>query len=283
MTASTFPFWKEPSWERKWTKMIFISLGLHFLILALLLNLFPKGGVKRNLEPAYIVNLVSSPGEGPIHNKTKEIPSTPAPPPPRVEPKPIPLPKPVPEKPIVVNEDRSKTLDQAMEQLKKKVQREKSLEQTLNRLENKVKDDQTLEKALAQIESKKKVPSSSGTGTGVGVPGTISSSTPGSQDGLGIQFQLYHASLRSRIKRNWVLPEGLLKRNDISAEIMIRISRNGRIEDSRFERKSGLEAFDQEVLRTLKKSDPLPVLPEGYPKNSYEVVLTFHSKDLSGN
>ncbi len=180
----------------------------------------------------------------------------------------------------------SKALDQALEKIKKRVEQEKSLEKTLSRLENQVKDEQRLEKALSRIE-KKNQPSSTastaGQGTGLAGPGTVSSSAPGVPDGLGIQFQLYHASLRSRIKKNWVLPEGLLKRNDISAEVMIRISRPGRIEDFRFERKSGIEAFDQEVIRTIKKSDPLPPLPEGFPKNSYEVILTFHSKDLSGN
>ncbi len=304
MTFSAFSSWKGPSGEGEWTKMVFISFGLHLLVLVLFLNIFPRGVIKKKLEPAYMVNLVSFPGGEVPGNKPKEpiaapasppprveprpIPlpkpiAAPSPPPPRVEPKPIVLPKPVPEKIPLVTENCSKALEQAMEQLKKKVQQEKSLEKTLSRLEDKAKDEQRLEKALARIESKKQSSSQAGQGTGVGQPGTISSSTPGTPDGVGIQFQLYHASVRSQIKRNWVLPEGLLKKNDISAEIMIRISRNGRIEDSRFERKSGLEAFDQEVTRTIKKSDPLPPLPEGYPRTSYEIILTFPSKDLSGN
>jgi colicin import membrane protein len=283
MTFSAFSSWKGPSGEGEWTKMISISLGLHLLILVLFLNIFPKGIIKNKLEPAYMVNLVSLPGVEVIGNKPNEPLAAPPPPPPRVEPKPISLPKPVPEKTSLMTEDRSKALEQAMEQLKKKVQQEKSLEKTISRMENKAKDDQRLEKALARIESNKRSSPPASQSTGLGGPGNISSSTPGMADEMGIQFQFYHASIRSRIKRNWVLPEGLLKKSDISAEIMIRISRNGRIEDSRFERKSGLEAFDQEVIRTIKKSDPLPPLPEGYPRTSYEVILTFHSKDLSGN
>jgi colicin import membrane protein len=283
MIFSVFSSLKGPSGEGEWVKVVSISLGLHLLILVLFLNIFPKGIIKNKLEPAYMVNLVSLPGVEVIGNKPSEPLATPSPPPPRVEPKPIALPKPAPEKTSLVTEDRSKALEQAMEQLKKKVQQEKSLEKSISRLENKAKDDQRLEKALARIESNKRSSHPAGQATGVGGPGNISSSTPGTADEMGIQFQFYHASVRSRIKRNWVLPEGLLKKSDISAEIMIRISRNGRIEDSRFERKSGLEAFDQEVIRTIKKSDPLPPLPEGYPRASYEVILTFHSKDLSGN
>lgn len=289
MTFSEFSFGRGPFKEVQWTKMVFISLGLHLLVLALFLNVFPHGVAKRNLEPAYVVDLVSSLGEGPGGNKSKESLLSPSPPPARREAKPIIIPKTVPEKPPQVKKNESKALDQALEKLQKRVEQEKSLEKTLSRLENQVKDEQRLEKALSRIAKKNQssstpsTASTAGQGTGLAGPGTVSSSAPGVPDGLGIQFQLYHASLRSRIKKNWVLPESLLKRNDISAEIMIRIGRPGRIEDFRFERKSGIEAFDQEVIRTIKKSDPLPPLPEGFPKNSYEVILTFHSKDLSGN
>ena len=286
MTVKTFSSWKGPSWESQWMKMVSISLGLHLLVLGLFLNIFPKGGTAKKLDPAYFVDLVSLPGNGSIGTlpKTKESLSTPSPPSPRVEPKPVSLPKPVPEKSLRV-EDRSKTLDQAMDQLKQKVLKEKSLEKTLSRLEDKVKDEQTLEKALAQIEKKKQSSSATGAGTGSGGSGKITSSAPGGQDSLGIQNQLYYASLISRINRNWSLPEGLIKGKDISAVIVIQISRNGRIEDAKFEKKSGIGAFDQEVLRALKNSDPLPPLPEGFHRNIFgfgEVGLTFSPKGLSG-
>jgi len=280
MTFSEFSSWKGPGKEGQLTKMVLISVGLHLLILAFFLNIFPQGGAKRKLEPAYMVNLVSSLGDEPGGKPLQESP--PAPLPSRVETKPILLPKPLP-KPIIERKvDQSKELDQALEQLKKKVQQEKSLEKTLGQLEKRVKEEQALEKALRRLEGKRVSSNTGPIAAGAG-PGMVASSVPGSQDGLGIEFQLYHASLRTHIKKNWVLPEGLLKKSDISAEVIIRINRNGRIENPRFERKSGVEAFDQEVLRTLKKSDPLPPLPGGYPKSSYEVILTFHSKDLSGN
>ncbi len=286
MTAKTFSSWKRPPWESQWMKMVTISLGLHLLILGLFLNIFPKGGTAKKLDPAYIVDLVSLPGNGSIGTIPQKKEALPAPPspPPRIEPKPVSLPKPVPEKSLRV-EDRTKTLDQAMEQLKQKVLKEKSLEKTLTRLEDKVKDERTLEKALAQIEKKKQSSSAAGTGTGSGGSGNISSSAPGGQDTLGIQNQLYYASLISRINKNWSLPEGLLKGKDISAVIVIQISRNGKIEDAKFEKKSGIGAFDQEVQRAIKKSDPLPPLPEGFHRNIFgfgEVGLTFSPKGLSG-
>jgi colicin import membrane protein len=281
MTAKTFSPWTGPSWEKQWTKMIIISLGLHLFALTLFLDIFPGGGTARKLEPTYVVDLVSLPGGGSIGNSLKgEKPAVPSPPPPRMEPKPVSIPKPLPEKPLQV-EDRSKTLDQAMEQLKKKVQQEKSLGKTLSRLEDRVKNEQTLEKALSQLEKKKQSGYPAGQGTGPGGSGNVTSSVPGTQDGWGIENQLYYASLISRINKNWSLPEGLLKGKDISAVIVIHIIRNGRIVDTKFEQKSGIEAFDQEVLRTLKKSDPLPPLPEGFPKNIFDVGLTFSRKGLS--
>jgi colicin import membrane protein len=299
MTVSSFYFGKGPAKEGPWMRMVSISLGLHLLVLAFFLNIFPQGKRANNLEPAYMVDLVSLPGDGSLGKKISESPAPPGPEsqPARKEsveikkeqprvlkeaaaPKPIPIPKSIPEKPS--KEDPSKNLDMALENLKKKVQQEKALESRLSRLEKKVQGEQGLEKALARLETKRQTSAQGGTGTGPAGSGSIASSLPGGQEGVGIQFQLYNASLRSQIKKNWGLPEELIKRNDISAEILIRISRSGHIEDSRFQRKSGVEIFDQEVLRTLKKSDPLPPLPEGYPKGSYDVILTFHSKELSG-
>jgi colicin import membrane protein len=280
MTFSMLSSWKASSREGRLMNMVLFSLGLHLLILAFFLNIFPRGSEKKSFEPAHIVNLVSSPGEGPMTKPLQE--SSPSPPAGRIETEPIPLPKPVPKKVPEKSADHTKEIDQALEHLRKEVLQKKNLEKTLGQLAKKVKEEQALEKVLKRIEGKHTAPPVSAKTSGSG-PGTIASSVPGGREGLGVEFQLYHASIRTIIKKNWVLPEGLLKKNDISAEVTIRISRNGRIEDSRFERKSGSEAFDQEVLRTLKKSDPLPPLPGGYPKNSYEVVLTFHAKDLSGN
>ncbi len=285
-----FDFTGNRSLESQWMKMILISLGLHTLLLAFFLNIFPQSGTARRLEPAYIVNLVTAPGGGLPEEGIPSQEKAPAPLP-KAESQPLPkaepsLPKAVPRilPKLKEKEEDSRSLDQALEHLKKKVQEQKSLDTRLSKLEDKVKNEEALQQALAQLERKKQAGSASArpaTGTAGTGSGFISSGTAGNPDGLGIQFQLYHAALRGRIKRNWVLPEGLLKGNDISAEIMVRIGRNGRIEDTHFERKSGVEGFDQEVIRTLKKSDPLPPVPEGYPRGSYEIILTFHSKDLS--
>jgi colicin import membrane protein len=286
MIVQAVPDWNKPGLEKNWGRMLAFSLGLHLLLLGLFFQWIPRGQALRPLEAAYTVNLIS-PNEGPAGGSEAPRAATPVPLPSPA--KPI-SPKEVPpikaaEKPLPAVREDPLSLDKALEKIKKKIDQEKSLERSFHQLENKVKNQETLGQALARLERKQaKADKAGGSPVGRGEGGsgiTTSAGQPGS-GGVGMQFQIYHAALRSRIKKNWFLPEGLLKKVDISADILVRIAQNGRIEETRFERKSGNDIFDQEVVRTLKKSEPLPPLPEGYPKSSYEVVLTFHSRDLGG-
>ena len=295
MNGGSLSTWNGRDPGKKWGKMIIGSLLLHASLFLFFLNIFPRSAGFRFQEPTYVVDLVSL-GGGPAqvheaapHPAPRAAPLPTAPPKKAVT---IPKPPPPEQKKIKPPEEKitppeeSKALDLALEKMKKKIEKEKSLERSFNRLENKVKNQEALDQALSRMEKKaaaeQKQKSVSSAG-GQGGVGAIASANPAGTPGVGLQFQIYHAGLRARIKKNWVLPEGLLKQADISADVAIRISRNGKIEDVYFERKSGVVPFDQEVIRTLQKSDPLPPIPEGYPRNTYEVVLTFHSKDLGGN
>jgi colicin import membrane protein len=286
MIAQGVTDWKKPEPVKNWGRMLAFSLGLHLLLLIFFFQLAPRGQALRPLEAAYTVNLIS-PGEGPAGGPEalRAADSVPLPSPAKpVSPKEIPPNRTVEKLPPSGLED-PQSLDKALEKIKKKIDQEKSLERSFHQLENKVKNQETLGQALARLERKQAKSEKTGgspAGRGEGGSGIITSAGQAGSGGVGMQFQIYHAALRSRIKKNWFLPEGLLKKADISADILVRIAQNGRIEETRFERKSGNDSFDQEVVRTLKKSEPLPPLPEGYPRNSYEVVLTFHSKDLGG-
>jgi colicin import membrane protein len=286
MIAPGVTDWKRPDPEKNWGRMLAFSLGLHLVLVVFFFQLVPGGQAQWRLEAAYTVNLIS-PAEGPPGGPGAPPSAAPVPlpaPARPVSPKEVPPTRAVEKLPPPVLED-PQSLDKALEKIKKKIEQEKSLERSFHQLENKVKNQETLGQALARLERNQAKAEKTGgnpAGRGEGKEGiTTSAGQPGS-GGAGVQFQIYHAALRSRIKKNWFLPEGLLKKTEISADILVRIAQNGRIEETRFERKSGNETFDQEVVRTLKKSDPLPPLPEGYPRSSYEVVLTFHSRDLGG-
>jgi len=288
MILQAIPDWKKPDLQKNWGRMLAFSLGLHLLLLVFFFQLVPRGQAVGPLEAAYTVNLIS-PGEGPAGGPEASRAADPVPlpsPPKPVSPKEVPPPKAV-EKLPPSRLEAPQSLDKALEKIKKKIDQEKSLERSFHQLENKVKNQETLGQALARLERKQakaeKTSGGSPAGRGEGGSGNITSAGQPGSGGVGMQFQIYHAALRSRIKKNWFLPEGLLKKTDISADILVRIAQDGRIEETRFERKSGNETFDQEVVRTLKKSEPLPPLPEGYPRSSYEVVLTFHSRDLGSH
>jgi colicin import membrane protein len=286
MIAQTVPAWGKPDQEKNWGRMLAVSLLLHLLLLIFFIQVVPSGKALRPLEAAYTVNLIA-PGEGP--GGGPEAPRTAFPGPPSAPVKPVstkdvPPPRAVEKLPPSRLED-PQSLEKALEKIKKKVDQDKNLERSFHQLENKVKNQETLGQTLARLERKQsKVEKTGGSppGRGEGGEGAITAAGQPGSGGVGMQFQIYHAALRSRIKKNWFLPEGLLKKTDISADVLVRIAQNGRIEETRFERKSGNDSFDQEVVRTLKKSEPLPPLPEGYPRNSYDVVLTFHSRDLGG-
>jgi TonB family protein len=286
MIVQAVPDWKKPDMQKNWGRMLSFSLGLHLLLLIFFFQLVPRGQAVRPLEAAYTVNLISM-GEGPAGGPEAPRAADPVPlssPTKPVSPKEVPPTRVVEKLPPSGLED-PQSLDKALEKIKKKIDQEKSLERSFHQLENKVKNQETLGQALSRLERKQAKAEKTGgspAGRGEGGDGIITSAGQPGSGGVGVQFQIYHAALRSRIKKNWFLPEGLLKKSDISADILVRLSQNGRIEEIRFERQSGNETFDLEVVRTLKKSEPLPPLPEGYPRSSYEVVLTFHSRDLGG-
>lgn len=293
MTGGPLNAWQDRDPGKKWGPMVAGSLLLHMLLLLGFLKIIPPGPEIRPWGPAYDVNLVSL-SAGPSSAPAGREPSAPAAPPtapapaPPAKAKPVAIPQPPPpaeRKPASLPAE-PKDLDQALERLKKKVAEDRNLERSFNRLENRVKNQEMLDQALTRLEKKtagSSLKRSGSPGSGQGSEGTVTAVGTAGTMGAGLQFQIYHASLRTRIKKNWALPEGLLKKTDLSADLLVRIARNGKIEDFRFERKSGVASFDQEVIRTLQKSDPLPPLPEGYPRGMYEVVLTFHANELGGN
>ena len=142
--------------------MLLGSLVLHGLLLVFLLKLIPGGQGLKPLEPAYVVNLVSlndGPAKGvePVRGPAPDLPAKaiPVSKPPAPPDKPIPLPKPpAPVEKKVALPEESKSLDLALERLKKKMDQGKSLERSFNRIENRVKNQEALAQAMARLEKK---------------------------------------------------------------------------------------------------------------------------------
>ena len=116
-----------------------------------------------------------------------------------------------------------------------------------------------------------------GIGTGAAIPGLKAST--GIQGGSGLIADLdgnfpytwYLQQIQGRITGNW---------NRLSAaqgrvQIYFRIQRDGSIDGARVESPSGNASLDQSALLAVRRSDPLPRLPEGFESPALGVRFWF--------
>ena len=94
------------------------------------------------------------------------------------------------------------------------------------------------------------------------------------------KMNVYYTFIWSRIRGKWVLPQGILPRENIDAVIQARILKNGTVADLNFEKYSGNRYFDDSAMKAIKKSSPFPPLPEWIKDNSIEVGIRFHSSEF---
>jgi len=162
----------------------------------------------------------------------------------------------------------------ALDEIKKKIGRREALEKEVAR------------EASAGSPSQGAIASGSGTGAGSGTgTGSVGSPTGGSPwgsssgGGSGLQSRLsdYYDSIWAKIKKEWTLPENLPKgRTTLEATIVVVIDRDGKIQKSWFERKSGNTLFDQRAMRAIKKAEPLPPIPKEFSDPTLEMGFRFH-------
>jgi len=87
-------------------------------------------------------------------------------------------------------------------------------------------------------------------------------------------MDIYKAEVMACIQRNWALSYQLIgNQPGLSATLVITIMRSGLIHsDIWFKKKSGHDYFDECVIKAVKKSNPLPPLPDGYLRSYYGPV-----------
>ncbi len=160
----------------------------------------------------------------------------------------------------------------ALDEIKKKIGRREALEKELAR------------EASAGSSSQGATGSGSGAGSGTGT-GPVGSprggspwgSSSGGGSGLESRLSDYYDSIWAKIKKEWTLPENLPKgRTTLEATIVVVIDREGKIQKSWFERKSGNALFDQRAMRAIKKAEPLPPIPKEFSDPTLEMGFRFH-------
>jgi colicin import membrane protein len=85
----------------------------------------------------------------------------------------------------------------------------------------------------------------------------------------------YFSTIFSHLHQYWSLPDIKPWSPDITAVVVIRFTKDGRIIEHNFEKYSGDKVFDRFVSRTIQEANPLPGIPAALKKNQYTIGLRF--------
>lgn len=175
----------------------------------------------------------------------------------------------------------SKHLQEALEEINKKV--------ALDRIQKKVALRPKSERGMTEesgVTSLSGTGTGSGSGTGAGTgSGSVGSPTGGSPWGslsggssaFESKLNDYYNMVEAKIKKEWTMPGDLPKGGrNLETIIVIVIDRNGKIQKSSIEKKSGNSHYDQSAMRAIKKAEPLPAIPKEFSDETVEVGIRFH-------
>ena len=165
------------------------------------------------------------------------------------------LEKPKPEKPNV-DQKSLKGLQEALDDIRRKVA-----------LDN-------IQRRVAQREKSEKERTVTSSPTSSAKPSTSSMASPAQVES---KLNEYYSIIWAKIEQEWTIPENLLKEMvDLETIIVIIIERDGKIQRSWFEKRSGDVHYDQAAMRAILKSDPLPSIPRELNETTLEIGIRFY-------
>lgn len=105
---------------------------------------------------------------------------------------------------------------------------------------------------------------------------TVDEGNPGG--GYGAEFFAYTQHIKQRVKEAWIVTE---RKPGLSAVVRFGVGATGEVLDVELAESSGDLAFDQTVLRAVKKANPLPPPPEAYRDEflTQKVEITFSGEE----
>ncbi len=165
----------------------------------------------------------------------------------------------------------------ALEKIKKRIARRERLEKGQR------EESSTIQLSQGPIVSGPRIGTGSGSGMGTG-PGSGGFSTgglpggsPGGSSVLEAKLNDYYSLIWAKIKKEWTLPENLPKgKIDLEAVIVVIIEKDGKLQKSWFEKKSGNALYDQMAMRAIKKAEPFPPIPKEFSDETFEIGIRFH-------
>lgn len=235
-------------------KMGGVSLLLH-IALVILLSLNPWPTIIKVRPTAYTVTLM------PISIQEPEI-QKPIPPPAVKEE----IPKPI-EKPKIEKPKKDDIVEKVKKTHKEKVELE-HIQEAIEEIRKKIALDE-IQKRVARREKTEE------RAAVVSPPAPMISSTKTSPS-MESKLNEYYSMIWAKIKEAWTIPENLLKGIvDLETVIVIIIERDGKIQKSWFEKKSGNGLYDQMAMRAIKKAEPLPPIPKEFNEKTLEIGIRF--------
>lgn len=106
-----------------------------------------------------------------------------------------------------------------------------------------------------------------GVGSGTGSVGTLTD----------LQYLLYFRTVQQKVKDAWTFPGGS---NDLSADVEFSIGADGSLNGVKIAKSSGDSAFDESVIRAIRRAAPFPPPPDRYRSQFSDVVSTFKLGEL---
>ncbi len=173
-------------------------------------------------------------------------------------------------KEIMAKQEKKPEEKQPKKVLKPKADPEKTLDKARQRIADKVdrQKDQQIADALKRLRQSVNEGARTGSNTGAG----------GSRKGYQ-PIDFYKMELQLAIEKNWVFNDILAGMDqNLQVRILIKILKNGEIQDITYETKSGNGYLDESAKKAIKRANPLPELPQGM--QSYDVVVIFTPKGL---
>ncbi len=244
-------------------KMLLVSLFFHFLIICVAV-ISPRVSSKRIHYPSiYRVNLVSFPAASPqmpgaaAAEKTKPEASQPVAKPKTQPPATKAKSSPSTAKPATpAKASVSRATKKASVAGREKI-KEKSGEQ----------DDSEAQISSALAEIRREVDSKQQNAqpgvNGLARPGDGSAGGRTGEGSLDPEFQAYYQLVRERIRENWILPDIVARSSrNLKLTVCLHIGKDGRIIESWIDESSGLNYFDQSLLRAVRKTGSLPPPPK---------------------
>jgi len=95
-------------------------------------------------------------------------------------------------------------------------------------------------------------------------------------------MQQYLARIKGQLLSYWKLPDYKDWSASLLAKAVVTIDKSGKILDVQFEKRSGDDAFDRLVRKTLDDADPLPPIPPVLKKDRLEIGLNFTPGSITG-